>query len=185
MKILDTSSEFIFGESMDALSCSESSEKFMDAFAYAQRGVGIRAMLGKFRFLHRDKKWWDACKQVTDFVDQHVEKAISRIESKEIQDATRIRLVDEMAKDTQDRLTLRSHILSVFSPGHDGAAIALSNAFFHLARNPGIWTKLQEEIAPTRDQPLTYELLSSYKYVNHVIRESEFICLVVRHVCVC
>ncbi|OCL14662.1 cytochrome P450 [Glonium stellatum] len=130
--ILDTTSEFIFGESMNALSSPESSKDFMDAFAYAQRGTGIRAMLGRFKFLHRDKEWWKACKTVTDFADRHVEKAIARVEKGEVagKDSNYLRLVDEMAKDTQDRLTLRSHILSVFSPAHDGAAIALSNITF-------------------------------------------------------
>jgi cytochrome P450 len=160
---------------MDALGDSEVADKFMEAFAYAQRGTGIRAMLGRFRFLHRDQKWWDSCKQVTDWVDNYVDAAITRINNGKANSADnkRIRLVDEMAKDTQDRLTLRSHVLSVFSPAHDGAAIALSNTFFHLARNPDVWQKLQDEIKPTRGQPLTYDLLNSYKYLNNVLRESK------------
>lgn len=102
----------------------------------------------RFKFLHRDKKWWESCKLITDYTDEHVERALQRLrerESKNIREGgpnesagSRLRL-DEMAKDTQNKLTLRSHIISVFSPAHDGAGIALSNAMFHLARHPNAW----------------------------------------------
>jgi cytochrome P450 monooxygenase len=72
----------------------------------------------------------------------------------------------------QERFTLRSHILSVFSPAHDGAAVALSNAMFHLARYPEVWDKLRSEIMPTSNESLSYELVNSYQYLNWVLRES-------------
>ena len=152
----------------------------MDSFSYAQRGVGLRAMLGRLKFLHRDKKWWQACTNVTDFCNQQVEKAFVRKairEGKEPADLEerkdqRLRLVDEMAKESQDRLDLRSQILAVFSPADDGAAVTLGNAFFHISRQPRVWEKLRVEILPSKAQPLTYELLNSYKYLDHVLRES-------------
>ena len=175
---------------MDALSSSPTSKAFMDSFSYAQRGTGIRSLLGRFRILHRDKKWWQACKDITDFCDQHVEKALARQKSREQDqkvnskvnstiDITttsnllprRLRLVDEIAEMTQDPIDLRYQILSAFSPAHDGAAIILSNTFFHLARHPDIWAKLRAEILPSSDQSLTYELLKSYKYLDHIFRE--------------
>ncbi|ORY19055.1 cytochrome P450 [Clohesyomyces aquaticus] len=175
--ILDTTSEFIFGEPMGALDESKACDDFMDAFAYAQKGTAIRAMLGRLKFMHRDKKWWDSCKHVTDYIDVHVDKAIARLSARDgtRNDAEidgRLRLADEMAQDTQDKLTLRSHMLSVFSPAHDGAAVALSNACFHLARNPEEWAKLRSEILPTRNEPLTYDLLNSYKYLSWVLKEN-------------
>ena len=143
-------------------------------------------MLGKLKVLHRDKAWWSACRTVTDFCDQRVEKALARQRlrqetekpdgSRELgyfQDKSeKLRLVDEMANKTQDPLDLRSQILAVFSPAHDGAAITLGNLFFHLARRPNIWKKLRAEILPTKEAPLTYELLKSYRYLDHVLRES-------------
>ncbi|KAF2662187.1 cytochrome P450 [Lophiostoma macrostomum CBS 122681] len=133
--ILDTSSEFIFGQSLNALDHPDPS--FVHAFQYAQRGTGIRMLLGRLKFLHRDQKWFDACKQVTDFCESHVNEAISRMEKGQERrtEKDRLRMVDEAAKATRDRYTLRSLVLSVFSPAHDGAAVALSN-IFHLARHP-------------------------------------------------
>ncbi|KAF2647518.1 cytochrome P450 [Lophiostoma macrostomum CBS 122681] len=165
--ILDTSSEFIFGEAMGGLEESASSEHFMEAFSYAQRGTAIRAMLGHFKFLHRNKKWWQACQVVTEYLDTCVQAALDRQQNKQLRvlsgdisalDGARLRLVDEMAKDSQNRITLRSHILSVFSPAHDGAAVTLSNAIFHLARHPEAWDMLRKEMEPTRNESLSYEL---------------------------
>jgi cytochrome P450 len=79
-----------------------------------------------------------------------------------------------MAEETQDSLTLRSLVISVFSPAHDGAAVTLSNAMFHLARRPAVWSKLREEVQATKGQELTYELLNSYKYLQWVFKESKF-----------
>ena len=143
-------------------------------------------MLGNFRFLHRDKKWWAACSTVTDFCDAHVEKALARLKLQKGEkgtvkpqvtdnnqgETTRLRLVDEMAKETQDLFTLRSQVLAVFSPAHENSAVTLGNAFFHLARYPEMWAKLRAEILPSKDKPLTFELLKSYKYLDHVLRES-------------
>ena len=150
----------------------------MDAFAYAQRGTGIRAMLGRFKFLHRDPKWWEACKHVTDYADQFVDEALKLHAEKKtasLESTSALRLVEQMANDTQDRLTLRSHIISVFSPAHDGAAIVLSNAMFHLARNPRIWSALRAEILSSKDQTLSYDLLNSYKYLKWVLQESRLL----------
>ena len=137
-------------------------------------------MLGRLKFLHRDKKWWQACRKVTDFCDQQVDKAFARKAARENKESAhqdekknqRLQLIDEMVEESDDRLDLRSQILAVFSPAHDGAAVTLSNAFFHICRQPEVWEKLRAEILPTKAQLLTYELLNSYKYLDHVLRES-------------
>ncbi|PVH97974.1 hypothetical protein DM02DRAFT_657790 [Periconia macrospinosa] len=86
--------------------------------------------------------------------------------------ARRLRLVDEMARDTQDKVTLRSQIISVFSPGHNGAATTLTNVIFHLALDLQIWKKLKEEVEPTRNELLSHELLNSYQYLEWVLEET-------------
>ena len=80
-----------------------------------------------------------------------------------------------MAKETQDPYDLRSQMIGVFSPAHDGAAVTLSNALFHIARRPEEWAKLRAEILPTKEEPITYELLRSYKYIENTLRESEYL----------
>lgn len=168
---------------MGALEDPALGDRITDAFAYALKGTAIRTILGRLSFLHQDKKWWEACKIVTDYADEHVNKALQRLRDRDPDSKTspsldgkkRLRLVDEMAKDTQDKITLRSHIINAFSPAHDGAGITLSNAVFHLARHPDAWKKSRAEILPDAQQPLTYELLNSYRYLSWVLKESAYI----------
>ncbi|KAI1817470.1 cytochrome P450 [Poronia punctata] len=176
---LDTASEFIFGDCLGALDSPDAHKDFMDAYFYAQRGCGVRLILGPMlRFLHRDPKWWADCDTVNKFLDQRVDEALNRLENTSSTQQTDLGndrplyLIDEMAKTTQDRLTLRFQMQNVFTPAHDGAAVTLSNAFFHLSRKPEVWEKLREEILPTKDVPITYDLLKTYQYLKNVIRET-------------
>jgi cytochrome P450 len=159
---------------MNALSSPESQQRFMDAFIEVQRGVRTRGALGpRMRWLHRDKSWQKACDYIHNFVDIHVDEALARVEKDEPQINGGVRLIDEMAKETRDKITLRSLAISVFSPAHDTVAVALCNVFFHLARHPHVWERLRAEIMPTADQLLSYNLLQTYKYLNCVLRESK------------
>ncbi|KAM7215549.1 Cytochrome P450 [Rhypophila decipiens] len=181
---LDTASEFIFGQSMDALGSPDSHKEFLEAYFYAQRGTAVRLMLGpKLRWLHRDPKWWKDCDTVNAFLDKRVNEALARREKSlsnhdgptsgdGVKPQHQLRLIDEMAKATQDRFTLRCQMQNVFTPAHDGGAITLSNAFFHLSRNPAAWTRLRAEILPTKNEQITYDLLKTYRYLNNVIRET-------------
>lgn len=162
---------------MDALRSPDSHKEFLDAYFYAQRGTAVRLMLGaKLRFLHRDPKWWHDCDTVNSFLDKHVDKALARRAKDDTtgSESTKgqLHLIDEMAKATQDRLTLRCQMQNVFTLAHDGAAVTLSNAFFHLSRNPKAWNKLRAEILPTKDSTITYDLLETYRYIKNVMRET-------------
>ncbi|KAF2113244.1 cytochrome P450 monooxygenase [Lophiotrema nucula] len=167
---LDTASEFIFGESMDALLNPDAAKDFLDAFWYAQKGSGLRVhLLGKrLSFLHRDPKWYQSCDIAIKFLDERVDRAIDRVKQGKPTD----RLIDQMAQASSDRLTLRSQMQNVFTPAHDGAAVTLSNIFFHLSRNPEAWAKLRAEILPTAHLPITYDLLKSYNFLKNVVRET-------------
>ncbi|KAF7885208.1 hypothetical protein EAF00_011026 [Botryotinia globosa] len=72
---LDTSTEFIFGESVNALdeSSDEASEshKFLNAFHHAQRGISIRSQLRTLSFLYQGQR-----RAVHKFVDAHIDKAL-------------------------------------------------------------------------------------------------------------
>ncbi|MGI4815896.1 MAG: cytochrome P450, partial [Janthinobacterium lividum] len=145
-QFLDESTEFLFGESMGTLSPETpfATTQFLTAFHYAQRGMGIRIQMGRFRELHRDQKWRDAIKTAHAFADKYVDKALEfrksylqqqsskhsvETENKLNSDTTkRYILLHELAKETDDRIELRSQIIQVFLAGHDSTAITISNA---------------------------------------------------------
>ena len=152
---------------MNALSSPEASIGFIDAFMAAQRDVVIPPE-------KRPKDYSKWCKKVWDFIDVRIDEALLRLQAADETPITgRLRLIDELAKTTQDKRSLRDHIVNIFSPAHDVVAITLANALFHLARNPSCWAKLRAEVFSTSTVPLTYELLNSFKYLNSVLRESE------------
>lgn len=154
---------------MDALSAPDSCNEFLHAFQAAQKGVVMNPSA-------RDKEWQVYCDVVHNYIDDRVEEAMARVSTTkdDSEESRYVRLIDELVKETTDRTALRYQILSVFSPAHDTVAVTLGNLFFHLARHPWAWSRLRDEILPTIDQPLTHKLLSSYKYLNWALRESEF-----------
>jgi cytochrome P450 len=169
LQTLDLSTEFIFGKPMNALSSPEACAHFIRAFTAAQRGVVISPS-------DRDDEWKECCNHVNSYIDDRVEEAFSRVKNgieTAVHEKRYVRIVDEMAKVTKDKEALRYQVLSVFSPAHDTVAVTLGNLFFHIARHPSVWGKLREEMIPTAEQPLTYQLLNSYKYLNWALRESK------------
>ena len=150
---------------------------FIKAFDYCLYALGARVRLGPLRFLHRDQKWLDSIRVVHDQVDIYIDRAMKNArESKddpEVADQTpeRYVLVNEMAKQTHDRLDLRSQILAVFMPGRDSTAHALSNVFHVLARRPDVYSKLREEVLQYKDTELSFELLKSMKYLQWILNE--------------
>ncbi|KAF7934179.1 uncharacterized protein EAE97_008539 [Botrytis byssoidea] len=152
---IDTSTEFLFGESMDMLSPEQPvrSQEFLDAFHYGQFGTGRRLQLGKLAFLYRDKKYYDSIKLAHAFADFYVDKAIEyradrlskiKLSEKDGSGHKYVLLLD-MAMQTDNRNELRSQILHVFLAGHESSAITIGNALFQLSQNPSVWGKLRQE----------------------------------------
>ncbi|TGO61648.1 hypothetical protein BOTNAR_0126g00200 [Botryotinia narcissicola] len=168
--IFDTSTEFLFGESMNTLSAETTfqTEECLAAFDYAIRGMGIRFQLGSLRFLYWDNKWYKLIKITHSFADRYVDKAMefrrSYLNSQEgrekekggesdseIDDENgnhRHVLLHEMAKQTGSRDDLRNQILYVFLAGHESSAITIGNAIFHLCRNPRCGRSLALRLHP-------------------------------------
>ena len=189
IKFLDTSTEFLFGESINNLSPQTlfRTKEFLEAFHYAQRGMGVRVQLGKMSFLFPDKKWRESMTVAHAFANGYVDKAIefrrnflaaqggreaSTDESEVDHSGQRYVLLHEMAKETGNRDELRNQILHVFLAGHDATAITISNAIFHLSRDSNTWKKLRGEVLAAGDAPFTFESLKSLKYLQYIIKES-------------
>jgi cytochrome P450 len=181
-QILDSSSEFIFGQSFGSLLplCPIDSQAFLDSFNYAQKGVGIRVLLGNARFLMRDAKFFQSCKLIQDYTQRHVDRALQRRDSRQdksegdnTSSERKVILVYELANETSDRSMLTSQLLNVFFAGRDTPAVALTNIFFLLARHPDVWKKCREEVQGLQKEALTFEKLKSLRYIQHVINEGK------------
>lgn len=186
---LDTSTEFLFGESYGALSNSTSkdSQAFMDAFDYAMFGSGFRIALGPFKFLYQNSKWREACKITHAFADKYVQKALeyrqsvmsdSSIHDKNNDDdisrfGSRSKpLLYHLALQTSPPLTLRNEILQALMAAQGTTAALLSNVFFLLARHPAVYQKLRQEVLALGNEEPDFDRLLHMKYLQNVLKES-------------
>lgn len=179
---MDTSTEFIFGQSIDSQLPDDlnNSKELLEAFMGALAGVGKRRLAGK---LHRimyafDESWKVHMDTVYAYVDAHVKRALdesaSESKEKEPEDVTQKRyvLITEMVKEIKDPLKLRYQLLNVFMPARDSTSILMANCLFHLARNPEIWIQLRKDSVALGDQPLTFEVLKSLQSFKYVLYET-------------
>ena len=175
--VLDTSTEFLFGQSIESLSLDRTldAQSFLKSYNYGMRAVGKRMQLPKWNFLMRDPQFWNSCTTARSFVAGYVDRALNRSSpcssEKEIL-PTRYILLDELVKETRDRNDILNQLLNIFMPAHDAAAIALTNVFFNLARRPEAWRKLREEILAMGSAEITFERLKSLKYLQSVMNET-------------
>lgn len=172
--ILDVSTEFLFGESVECLTTKTTLDatSFLKAFNYGQAGIGKRLQLPQWTLFTRDEKFWSSCKIARDFVDKYVDQALRRSECPTPDKPGKYILAWELAKETKNRDDIRNQLLNVFLPGHDAIAVLLTNCFFNLARHPEVYAKLRQEIIPLGDSELTFDRIKSLKYLRSVIDET-------------
>lgn len=146
-----------------------------------------RQALGRgLALFRRNTEWQEAYSNVHAVVDGYINRAVEEqhypktptrdsITHSSHADPERdsFSMLHELVKDTQDRRFFRDQLLNIFIPARDSSAIGLSDIFFNLARKPEVWTKLREE-ALKIEQPLTFDLLKSTKYLQCVLSESKF-----------
>ena len=117
---LDSSTEFIFGESVSSLTTDSmvDPQRFIAAFTKAQEGMGVRLQIPPFNFLHRDKRFWDACSTIRSFVSHVVDEAIRRrdIIGKEEETGSYV-LVDNLIMKSQNKTEVQDALMNVFLPG--------------------------------------------------------------------
>jgi cytochrome P450 len=117
---LDSSTEFIFGESVQSLDEGDSlasSHRFPAAFNLAQQGMGARFRILPFNFLHRDEQFWEACSTIRQFVAESVEKAVARRKDANEQTTKSYILVDNVVQETSDKTEIQDTLMNVFLPG--------------------------------------------------------------------
>jgi cytochrome P450 len=118
---LDTTTAFLFGESIQSLVTSEAvgERTFATAFNTAQKGVTKRFRLLDFYWLVNGREFRKACRDVHDFVDQIIDRNLSGDSGKYI-------FLDTVAENTPNRAALRGQIINLLIAGRDTTACLLS-----------------------------------------------------------
>ena len=184
---MDIATEFLFGQSLESLSPNPRLDvaRFSAAVEKSLKGVQRRVMLNPvLRFLPEDKGWHSAFGEVNQLFDHYIDlaladqKAYPKPSEEAAAELSEVEppfvMLRELVKETQDRQFIRHQLLSCFLPMYQAAPIGLSDLFFQVARVSGVWTKLRAEALELGETPLTFEVLKSQKYLQCVIKESEF-----------
>lgn len=181
---MDSATEFLFGESVESqLGALQGLQRPEDSFAAffdkAQWVAAQRSRFEKLAFLVNNKETRHLDKQVHDFVDKFVHKALAKAQSDKPVDEEKANYVflDALVGATRDPIELRSQLLNILLAGRDTTASLLSWTTLLLARHPDIFRKLREAIIAefgTYSSPrnITFANLKSCQYLQHCMNES-------------
>ncbi|EOA85965.1 uncharacterized protein SETTUDRAFT_39981 [Exserohilum turcica Et28A] len=172
---LDTTTAFLFGESVRSLVTPEAIEEetFANAFNSAQQWVMKRFRLPGLYWLVDGREFRQACHDVHKFADQIIDRNLSS-ERFANGNSGRHVFLDTVAKSTSDRNALRGQIINLLAAGRDTTACLLSWTFFLLIRHPKVMDKLRAEIASscTTVSSLNRDNLRRMPYLNNVLKET-------------
>jgi len=124
---LDTTTAFLFGESVKSLRTPEAvgERTFANAFNTAQKWVTNRFRLLDFYWLVDGREFRQACRDVHAFADQIIDRSLSS-DRNESNNAGRYVFLDTIANSTSDRAALRGQIINILTAGRDTTACLLS-----------------------------------------------------------
>lgn len=124
---LDTTTEFLFGKSVNSLKDTHGSMgiKFADEFDVAQNYVIQRFRLLDLYWLIGGPKFQRSCASVHRFVDSIID-ARNQEGNEDAERNGRYVFFDAIAKDSKDRESLRAQLVNVLLAGRDTTACLLS-----------------------------------------------------------
>ena len=148
-QLLDTSTAFLFGKSVNSLSSKSTidAKNFLSAFTVAQEGASKKIRQGKFRIFFRDPDFEKATKTIRAFTESYVDKALALrqpVENKERgilqnhEGPRRVVFLHELVQQLDNKTELRDQLLSIFTAGHESTAIVISHVFYLLSKHPAV-----------------------------------------------
>lgn len=180
---LDTSTKFLFGESVDLLNGGNkrvtTSVEFGDAFNRAQELIKTKSMARMVHWFIGGDEYEKQCKICKDFAMSYVNLALQRTAEKSpsSEKPDSYIFLDELAKEMRYPTVLRDQAINILVAGRDTTASLLSWVFLMLARHKEIFHKLRDSIIQDFGDGsdisiITFESLKSSKYLRHVIDET-------------
>ena len=178
---LDAATDFLFGEPVGALLPKEESRgsELAAAFYEAQFEASERMRMGPLALLPPSKRFTRACKRCHNWIDGHVSRALTAQHShgSAKTNENRFIMLEEVVKETDDLVRIRSEMISILIAGRDTTASALSSLWFTLARRPDIVSKLRTEVEELGGEKPTFERLKTMRYLQWTIQEGETSCV--------
>ncbi|KAF8499905.1 cytochrome P450 [Hysterangium stoloniferum] len=157
------------------------SERFADAFSFAQRHIAMRAQLAEAWPLA--EFWQDKTKESMEVINQYLDPILkaalakrksSPVPAKEKEISDSVTLLDHLVQNTADFDIIRDEVLNILLAGRDTTMATLTFVIYCLSQNPSVLATLRAEILETvgSSQIPTYEAIKECRYLRAVINET-------------
>lgn len=178
---LTLSSRLLFGEPLASLNpdFSHSPQRFVDAVKETNRGIQLRLRMERLLpLMPRDQEYEKAQSTLHQYADTFVQKALTyrrsfdKGEKDSDQDSgDRHVFLHELAKESEDPIYLRNHLLGMLLVGSETTASLMAGCLSLLSKRQDLWASMRSEVLSMGDDYLTYERVKALKSLNYVINE--------------
>ncbi|KAE8387432.1 cytochrome P450 [Aspergillus alliaceus] len=184
---LDSATEFLFGKSCESQitaltqGADKEPDRFLNGFDRCTWYLAARLRFERLYWVVNNQDFRDSIGVVHEFVDHYVHEALKRAQQTEkpsdLESPSQYVFLDALTSTTKDPIELRDESLNVLLAGRDTSASLLSWTVLLLARHPGMFNKLREDIIEqfgTYSNPyeITFASLKSCQYLQHFINET-------------
>ncbi|KAK5198854.1 hypothetical protein LTR99_007794 [Exophiala xenobiotica] len=188
---MDSSSEFLFGEStniqLSALSEEAAAKNaedraFVESFEACQDRMAKALLLNEFYSLMMTKKHRDDCRLCHQYIDRFVHTALGRDRKQDpvpVESSKKEKYVflESLVNETRDPIEIRNQLLSILLAGRDTTASLLSFLFLMLVQHPRVFSKLRSIIIEDfgtfkSPQSLTFANLKACSYLQWCLSET-------------
>jgi len=128
--------------------------------------------------LRPEKNWLKTCKKSQDFVEFYIQKASRQTENEQLNEEdmtgpeiSRRSMLHNLTKQTDDVKEVRDQILQGMMASLGTTSALISNTLWLLARHQPHWEQLREEAKSGKAASLTYDALSTSKFLRHLLFE--------------
>ncbi|KAL8882661.1 MAG: hypothetical protein Q9198_000374 [Flavoplaca austrocitrina] len=159
---LDVATEFFYGRSVHSQNPvtqaalggpgktgPPNGEVFTKCIDVVTDWVGAMSTLGKWYKYAPARQFKRSRAKIYEMVDWYVDRAVARVTDEfptKPLDPSRFVLLDELAKNTDDKLWLRNETIGLLTGGRATSAALLGWLFYYLARQPSLYRKLRRSI---------------------------------------
>ena len=171
----------LFDETMSNLNpgFKSSPEEFIEAFHTVNRGAELRVRMGLLLpLMPRNRSYDDANRVLHKYADAFVQKALEYRLVWDSADAgssekpdERYVFLRELAKENEDPIRLRDHLLGMLLAGSETTASLLTSCLCILSHRRTLWAELRAEVLEMQDQEPSYERVKALIKLTHFINE--------------
>ncbi|KAK8048238.1 cytochrome p450 domain-containing protein [Apiospora phragmitis] len=182
MLMVDTTSDFMFGQSTDLLGAADAdSLTFVKYFDASMHKIAWRARLGWLTQLRPDQELNEYVlfmrAYIARFVAQVKEQrkvtaASTSSEAAATTEEGRYVFLDQLIDTGEPDEVIRDQLLSIFVAGRDTTTSVLTYLFLELSRRPDVVRKLRAEIGALDVEDPSWEQLKGMTYLQMAIKEA-------------